>query len=120
MNIRIYTESGELPKYATDGSVGMDLKMTGVDKDKLFSAYRANYSDLDTGVDTTLMPLETSILTEGVVLLPNGGRALLKTGIYVEIPFGFEAQIRLPLSPFQLELLESLPCPCCLRVAWLH
>jgi dUTP pyrophosphatase len=56
----INTSSNPLPRYATNGSSGMDI--------------RAN---LDT--PQTLKPLE---------------RALIPTGIFIEIPQGYEVQIR--------------------------
>ena len=60
MNVRIITQSGQLPAYETEGSAGMDLR-----------AY------LDAPV--TLAPME---------------RALIPTGIFLEIPRGYEAQVR--------------------------
>ena len=58
--VKIRSKSGEIPKYETSGSAGMDLK-----------AY----------------------LDEPVVLAP-GKRALIPTGISIELPPGYEAQIR--------------------------
>lgn len=58
VKIKKLDENAEIPKYKTEGSVGMDL-----------------YSVED-------------------VSLPPGGIKLIKTGISIEIPPGFEAQVR--------------------------
>ena len=60
IDVKITSKSGEIPKYETSGSAGMDLK-----------AY----------------------LDEPVVLAP-GKRALIPTGLSIELPEGYEAQIR--------------------------
>lgn len=58
--IRIITESGNIPAYETAGSAGMDLR---------------------------------AVTDEPVVLKP-GKRALIGTGLRIELPQGYEAQIR--------------------------
>ena len=55
----------DLPKYETRGSVGMDL--------------RAYLSDPNPDQEITLQPME---------------RKMIPTGIYIELPFGYEAQVR--------------------------
>lgn len=60
VKIRIISESGKLPSYATPGSAGFDLP---------------------------------AFLKEPVTLSP-GQRMLVPTGIYMEIPEGYEAQVR--------------------------
>ena len=60
MKIKVKTLSGELPRYETEGSAGMDIR-----------AY----------------------IDEPVEILP-GRRALIPTGLFMEIPAGFEVQIR--------------------------
>ena len=60
MKIKIKTLSGELPRYETEGSAGMDIRAY-IDK-----------------------PME---------IMP-GRRALIPTGLFMEIPAGFEVQIR--------------------------
>ncbi len=60
MKIKIKTMSGELPRYETEGSAGMDIK---------------------------------AHLDEPVEIKP-GGRALIPTGLFMEIPEGYEVQIR--------------------------
>lgn len=55
----------DLPKYETTGSVGMDL--------------RAYLSDPNPDQEITLLPME---------------RKMIPTGIYIELPFGYEAQVR--------------------------
>jgi dUTP pyrophosphatase len=60
VSIRVRSESGEVPAYATPGAAGMDLK-----------AYIEE--------DLTIMP---------------GKTAIVKTGLFLEIPAGYEAQVR--------------------------
>lgn len=60
IKIKIKSEGGELPRYETEGSAGMDLKAR---------------------------------LLEQVILHP-GQRALIPTGIFLELPPGYEAQVR--------------------------
>lgn len=64
---------GIVPTYATPGAAGMDLTMV---------AWR--YSD---------MPSDLPDSTSVCVIRP-GGRVLAKTGLSVELPEGFEAQVR--------------------------
>lgn len=61
INMKIVSESGRMPAYATDGSAGFDI-----------SAY----------------------LPEGPLVLKAGARALVPTGLYFEVPEGYEAQVR--------------------------
>ncbi len=56
----VNTSSNPLPSYATDGSVGMDIRA-------------------DLPVPVTLEPME---------------RYLVPTGLFIELPAGYEAQIR--------------------------
>lgn len=60
VKIKIVTKTGDVPKYETAGSAGMDLK-----------------ADLKTSV--TLNPME---------------RQLIPTGLFIELPIGYEAQVR--------------------------
>ncbi len=60
MLVRITSQSGRYPEYATAGSAGMDIR-----------AY----------------------LDEPVVIQP-GKRALIPTGLFMEIPEGYEVQLR--------------------------
>ncbi|RLJ59425.1 deoxyuridine 5'-triphosphate nucleotidohydrolase [Litoreibacter meonggei] len=68
-----------LPAYETDGAAGADL--------------RANLAQPDRSTGLTLLPM---------------GRALVPTGLRVEIPEGFEVQIR-PRSGLALKHGISLP-----------
>ncbi len=61
INMKIVSESGRMPAYATEGSAGFDI-----------SAY----------------------LPEGPLVLKAGARALVPTGLYFELPEGYEAQVR--------------------------
>ena len=60
VKVKIVTKTGDVPKYETAGSAGMDLK-----------------ADLKTSV--TLNPME---------------RQLIPTGLFIELPLGYEAQVR--------------------------
>lgn len=75
MTVKIKTDFQQLPEYMTTGSSGIDLrayfgsKMPEV-KDGIVDQYSETF---------TLNP---------------GARALIPTGIYIELPEGYEAQIR--------------------------
>ena len=60
VKVKIVTKTGDVPKYETAGSAGMDLK-----------------ADLKTSV--TLNPMK---------------RQLIPTGLFIELPIGYEAQVR--------------------------
>ena len=60
VKVKIVTKTGDVPKYETAGSAGMDLK-----------------ADLKTSV--TLNPME---------------RQLIPTRLFIELPIGYEAQVR--------------------------
>ena len=61
LNMKIVSESGRIPEYATDGAAGFDI-----------SAY----------------------LPDGSMTLKAGERALVPTGLFFEVPEGYEAQVR--------------------------
>lgn len=61
LNMKIVSESGRMPEYATDGAAGFDI-----------SAY----------------------LPDGSMTLKTGERALVPTGLFFEVPEGYEAQVR--------------------------
>ncbi len=76
MNVKIVNKSDNpLPKYATEGSVGMDLQAYLVEAPKMGTLWM--YQNL-----------------YRVVVLEPGGRVLIPTGLHIEIPKGYEAQIR--------------------------
>lgn len=60
VEVKIVTKNGEVPKYETAGSAGMDLR---------------------------------AMIDEPIVLEP-GQRMLVPTGIFIELPLGYEAQVR--------------------------
>ncbi len=60
VKIKLVTKEGNIPKYETTGSAGMDLKAT---------------------------------LTEPIILAPTE-RKLVPTGLFIELPKGYEAQVR--------------------------
>lgn len=73
MNVQIINKSEfELPSYATPLSAGMDLR---------FDIYRS---------------FKTSMRDEEgpYVILNPGDKVLLKTGLFLALPVGYEAQIR--------------------------
>lgn len=82
MKVKIKVDEGvELPKYATDGSAGFDIKCT-----KLLNLFN--------GVKELPIELLSRSLEKGSFMLRPHERALLGTGIYLEIPVGYELQIR--------------------------
>lgn len=58
--VKIYSKSGELPRYETENSAGLDLR---------------------------------ALLDEPMIIKPME-RVLIPTGIFIEIPNGFEGQVR--------------------------
>jgi dUTP pyrophosphatase len=77
MKINIINKSNNpLPKYATNGSAGMDL-YAFLDKNLTLKGDFSAYDDIG-----------------GWVSIFPGGRALIPTGLYMEIPRGYELQIR--------------------------
>lgn len=68
MKVKVINRSGfELPKYETENSFGMDVKAV-FEKDSVFG--------------------------DGFLVLTPKRRALIKTGLFVEIPKGEEIQVR--------------------------
>ncbi len=60
VEVKIVTKNGEVPKYETTGSAGMDLR---------------------------------AMIDDPIVLEP-GQRMLVPTGLFIELPLGYEAQVR--------------------------
>lgn len=60
MHVKIKTLTGNVPKYETSGSSGMDIKAS----------------------------------LESEIILAPGERALIPTGLFIELDIGYEAQIR--------------------------
>ena len=69
--------NNELPKYSTPGSSGLDVRasFTNDKKEKFFQ-----FADWDE--------------EGGYLIIFSGGRALIPTDLYMEIPEGFEIQVR--------------------------
>lgn len=76
----VYKSSNELPKYQTPGSAGCDLMA------ELSSLTSKNFKGYNSYLDYTVDGTE-------VVIRP-GGRALIPTGMFTNIPEGYEVQIR--------------------------
>lgn len=82
MKVKIKLDKGvELPKYATDGSAGFDIKCN-----RLLNLFN--------GVKKLPIELLSRSLEKGSFMLRPHERALLGTGIYLEIPLGYELQLR--------------------------
>jgi dUTP pyrophosphatase len=85
MELKVFNESDQLlPKYETTMSAGMDvradLKNKGFDELMKFGNVEADYFGND--------------YNEYNIVLKPGGRIAVPTGLYVEIPFGYEIQVR--------------------------
>ena len=64
-----------LPKYETEGSSGMDLR-----------AWKYVYPDTP--------KVEREFKNDKALFVPPYGRILFKTGLHIELPEGYEAQLR--------------------------
>lgn len=86
MEIKVFNESNnELPKYETADSAGLDV--------------RADLSHIETIADIKIygpgqiIPAN-SVNAVKMIALEPGSRALIPTGLYVEIPSNYEIQVR--------------------------
>ena len=86
MEIKVFNESNnELPKYETADSAGLDV--------------RADLSHIETIADIKIygpgqiIPANSVNVVKMIALEP-GSRALISTGLYVELPSGYEIQVR--------------------------
>ena len=82
MEIKVFNESNnELPKYETADSAGLDV--------------RADLSHIETVADGPgqIIPAN-SVNAVKMIALEPGSRTLIPTGLYVELPSGYEAQVR--------------------------
>ena len=75
MTVKVICKSHEVPKYMTTGSAGVDLK----------AYFGERMPDARGG---------TSIYKGKEFTLNPGVRALIPTGLYIQLPEGYEAQIR--------------------------
>jgi dUTP pyrophosphatase len=83
VKVKIKLENGAtVPTYATEGSVGFDLKALGIKA--LYSGAR----------EWPLEVIKRKVADSGKIIVKSFDRALLLTGIYVELPIGTEIQIR--------------------------
>ena len=86
MEIKVFNESNnKLPKYETNDAAGLDV--------------RADLSRVETIADIKIygpgqiIPANSANAVKMIALEP-GSRALIPTGLYVEIPSGYEIQVR--------------------------
>jgi dUTP diphosphatase len=86
MEIKVFNASNnKLPKYETVDSAGLDV--------------RADLSHVESVSDITIhgpgqiIPANSANAVKMIALEP-GSRALIPTGLYVEIPSGYEIQVR--------------------------
>lgn len=86
MEIKVFNESNnKLPKYETSDSAGLDV--------------RADLSHIETIADIKIygpgqiIPAN-SVNAVKMIALEPGSRALIPTGLYVEIPSNYEIQVR--------------------------
>lgn len=86
MEIKVFNDSNnKLPKYETVDSAGLDV--------------RADLSHIESVSDITIhgpgqiIPANSANAVKMIALEP-GSRALIPTGLYVEIPSGYEIQVR--------------------------
>ena len=78
MEVKVVNKStNELPKYATAKSAGVDLK-----------------ADFSQGVNTKFFSFADYDEEAEKILIFSGGRALIPTNIFSDIPEGYEVQIR--------------------------
>lgn len=78
VEVKIVNKSNnEIPDYANSGDAGMDLR-----------------ADFSNGVDTKFFSFADYDNIRNVILIFPGGRALVPTNLYTEIPEGYEIQIR--------------------------
>lgn len=83
VKIKLRLDQGvELPKYETEDAAGFDLKCTKVLK--IFNGVKEIPVDL----------IQRSIDEKGQFMLRPHERALLGTGIYSEIPKGYQVEVR--------------------------
>jgi dUTP pyrophosphatase len=81
INVKILVEEDiPIPRYESDSASGLDLRANLKKADNKISGKKYNIIYDDKGQDY-------------IILQPNG-RVLIPTGIRLEIPVGFEAQIR--------------------------
>jgi dUTP pyrophosphatase len=82
MEVKIINKSNNpLPTYATEGSAGIDLKASFTQLDNDFKG-----NNFERIIDNNL--------NKNYILLHPNGRILIPTDLYMEIPKGYEFQVR--------------------------
>ena len=84
MNVKVKRKHSQvkLPSYATPGSAGLDL-------------YADSFLKLYAGSkEADLTTIQQEKQNKGVITLRPGERLLVGTGLYMEIPMGYELQVR--------------------------
>lgn len=85
MNVKIVNKSGHpLPKYATSGSSCVDLQAYIVGKSLAEFKFHGNVEFHNNQFDES----------KSWIVINPGGRILIPTGIYIQLPEGYEAQVR--------------------------
>lgn len=75
--IKIYSTTGIIPKYETDGAAGMDI--------------RTNFHNIG---DVQFFEGNGRLMEDGNLLVSPGARFMLPTGLFLEMPKNIECQVR--------------------------
>ena len=79
--VKVYNKSGnELPKYETIGAAGFDFK--------------ADFSGKEFTADFKGECFEYNPVLEELTIFARGGRVLIPTGLFMQLPDGYELQVR--------------------------
>ncbi len=94
MKIKIVNKSSNpLPKYATDGSAGLDLQADLMWGDRIVT-YACVEDDDSVFRGIANEQGESTVGKDKSILLHQNERMLIPTGLFIELPIGYEAQIR--------------------------
>ncbi len=85
MKIKVFSKSGVLPEYETKGAAGMDLRAHIGASDE---------TNIRSGLITGAVLLLDDTGTPNKIVISSRGRAAIPTGLHIELPEGYEAQIR--------------------------
>lgn len=85
VSVKLYSKTGNIPKYETEGSAGMDIKAM-IGEAEMLEFINKGY--------TTPSDLYKDDKYKNTIVVKPLDRILIKTGLYVEIPIGYEIQVR--------------------------